>query len=278
MNSGYASFNSIFGSEQVFGDGKIATLFFDQIYFNSIIFPKPELLFEHIEVDEKVSYTAKLILAQHWHIAKPTISFGQVFWDKLPLIQVRLLEEILLNSNYNSAGATSLTQDLWKTGNYMIGELISQKSLYPNASYIGNSIETDFLNGLIDINEKKNKFRSCILTQIPDFSVLGWNEIAELRRSPFLQSFVNKMQDIFLKGNNDNRLNDEFETAKESLLNDTRPNLPTCLINSVITTLFTPASILSGIKDTFKEYRRSNENGWVYFLLDTNNMIKKNRI
>ena len=208
-------------------------------------------------------------------VAEPTIKIGEFYWDKIPTDQQKILEQALLSGPYNSSGARSLTQDLWKSGNYIIGELQNQQTLYPNSVYIGNSIEHEFLTGVSQIKIEPHEFRSSLLTQMPDFSVLGWDEIAELKSSPYLEPFVKKIQEIFHAGNPSNLLSDQFESTKEKLLSETRPNAPMRAITSIITTLFTPVSALTGIRDTFKEYRRQNEHGWVYFLIDANNLIKK---
>ena len=122
-------------------------------------------------------------------------------------------------------------------------------------------------------------FQEIVTTSMPDFTILTWQRVLELRRHPFLQSFRRKISELgsSVRNNNEGTIK---KTIGELELHDLRelarlvePSPRTTILKSIGSNIplpipVNPVSIGIGIQEIKDTYERRQRFGWLYFLME----------
>lgn len=149
-------------------------------------------------------------------------------------------------------------------------------------SYVPTTFEQDVLARMNKHTENDNinftHFKEIMKIKMPRLDTLSFDQIFELKYSPFFDSFRNKIisiKEVFSKSNNQEVLEiiEEIEQKDmKELIKLFRPNPLHSTILSIFSNLpvpiLNPFSIGEGINNIIKTNRIKNDFGWLYFVDD----------
>jgi hypothetical protein len=118
----------------------------------------------------------------------------------------------------------------------------------------------------------------------PSLFDLSWNDIASLRRSPYLKAFRDKYVELSETAKV-HELLDRYQRALESLADEVRPAPVRSVVIGVLSNLpmpivVNPISVASSIHTVYTDRRRASTYGWAFFVREARALseVKASRV
>lgn len=114
-------------------------------------------------------------------------------------------------------------------------------------------------------------------TEIPSLRNVTWEQVIQFRKSGALKSLRDKFgKSLEAAGGDVNQAKVFFEQSEldaiNSIVDISRPNTIRVAIESILANIpglaINPFSVLFGLRDTAKSFKKDNEHGWLYLLRD----------
>lgn len=268
--------------ENVVAKVKLATLLNDTIIHSG---PNPPLMFAEItaEVHSEPSLNSRTLseISYCWRNAPPQIPQ----YELIP----RNFEE-----RYNQAPAAlklAATESLLKQGLsphdhyddyklrlYTVLEIEYWRNNFPGHTFIGHEISDNAIQGVSAPFIEQYGLQE-VLSPASGVLDLTWNDIFELRRSPFLATFRKKHASLAQSGNLTS-LKEHYQEALEKLADEVRPNPGKAvgvavLSNLPIPILSTLVHLVHGAHEVHHQEHLRKHFGWVMFVREARKLSVK---
>ncbi|RYD81417.1 MAG: hypothetical protein EOP84_11030 [Verrucomicrobiaceae bacterium] len=104
---------------------------------------------------------------------------------------------------------------------------------------------------------------------MPDFEHLTWDDVIELRSSPYLQAFREVYAELSMSGRSSD-LRQRYHDALGALADEVKPDVRGVTITQILANIpgmfLNPVAIASGADSIGKEMHREAQYGWVFFV------------
>ncbi|MEE8074755.1 MAG: hypothetical protein V3T60_03925 [Candidatus Binatia bacterium] len=280
--------------QDIFGQyGKIASLFFDQLV---IQVPRGDLVDRVLESQaERIGIRPEDAdeLRQIWVPVQkflPSYEFLQNPWQhenkKLIDIAYRVTVDDILEQYPNSdkKNPAGFEHEVGLAGAGLVEAVATWGALHAaeQCAFLADSRESTVIEEVFQTTQPPSDtqvFQEIVTTSMPDFTILTWQRVLELRRHPFLQSFRRKISELgsSVRNNNEGTIK---KTIGELELHDLRelarlvePSPRTTILKSIGSNIplpipVNPVSIGIGIQEIKDTYERRQRFGWLYFLME----------
>ncbi len=167
--------------------------------------------------------------------------------------------------------------DDWKLQLYTILEIQYWREHLPDSTFIGHDISDSTLQLLSAPLISSDGVQELVSppTGVQD---LCWNDVFELRRSPFLKQFRNEHARLAGIGKLSS-LSDNYLQALEHLADEVRPNVRTAAGLAVLTNLpipfVNPFHVGHSIYEVWHQAKVAEKFGWVMFMRDARRLASK---
>ena len=220
---------------------KVATLLFDRLLFvGSGMDKAADFILSEDASKETISTSARHSLrecwrdteglAPHFSIYGPGPGMTKWPWAIAP-DQLKEATRAVLEKLYAHGATEENGYEAYKYGGYLMSEIIYWSEYFRNASFIGDTATEDVLK-LIRFSsiDKKDEGPKWSETTLPDIDSISWNDIAGLRKSPFLTAFRQKYAELSVSGEAERVFELYFE-ALERLADAAKPRLATTIVS-----------------------------------------------
>ena len=264
---------------------KLATLLCDKIVHSGI--GEPLLFAECTRAhsgESALSRIAKAQIAQSWCRVDPVIIPSYERW----LSESKGLINALINSPASLKLATTHSllgsgfsprddYDAYKTQAYIIAEISYWKKYFGDSLFIGHSLADSALQRLsapmVDLSELQEA-----LSPIPSTLPISWNDIFDLRTSPYYENFRAKISELRI-ANDKKNLRHHFQEGLESIAKEVAPSVPRATTLAVLSNLPIPGNpfhIGQSLLEVRDQWKMAKHHGWVFFICQAREKANSN--
>lgn len=179
----------------------------------------------------------------------------------------------LLEFNYNPES----DYESYKLLLYTISEIQYWRFNIPFSTFIGHDISDATLRSIAAPIIEHDGVNECF-SACPDVLQLNWNDIFELRRSPYLSSFRDKYRVLMREGKT-KHLMDHYQAAMEHIIKEARPNPTRSLLMAVLSNLpipvikLNPFHIAHNMHEVYHNWSLNKRYGWAFFMQEAREKI-----
>lgn len=192
-------------------------------------------------------------------------------WDSAPLVLRDATREVLSDAyGWNVASEDAgESYEGHKHGGYTMSDVLYWNSYFSDAAFVGDIYAEKILKR-ISADEPKDALKSKWSEATTDvFTALSWDDIFELRRSPYLNAFRAKFAEVSATGSADQIIS-HYHAALEELAGLFEPNVKKEAAIGVLGNIpglpINPIAVGASVAAVRKAKTTRDKYGWVFFL------------
>lgn len=249
---------------------KIATLWFDSLYFGGPDTGAARFAVGYLAEFNRLSERAQNRLLRVWRPYRGRTSYASVYPGHLNYWTVasEKMKQATEKAILTAYGKSELGYDDYKYGIYLMHEITYWGRHARKLTYVGSDADASIVSHLTSTSDLESC--SLVLKDFPDFANLSWNSVLELRESPHMKSFREKVRCHVAAGLKSPTLREEYEQTRDHLLTKLAPDVGKTTYKAIIANLpklpVNPAGIYYGYKDVSASVELRSNYGWMFFL------------
>ncbi len=284
-NTAYISFGALWAEPITIQRLKISTLLFDKIHFEKGKIGS-DFVESIIEVYgggiTRINSKALKGLSDAWisndNIKEKYSIYGEKNrwpWEHAPQSLIEATKCTFFKEyKNNDCSNEELDYEDYKYAGYCMSDILYWQNHFRNSTFIGNTTTSKIVENLsiIDVNEARASKH--ITFECPDIIDIEWNDIVDLRYSPFLCDFRQKYFQLAEKNETD-KLVDHYYNGLVKLAEIVKPKPTNEIVKAILVNLpippINPISIVSSVNDIYKSKTLKRDFGWLFFLNEITN-------
>lgn len=192
-------------------------------------------------------------------------------WDSAPKVLIDATSEVLSEA-YGCDISTEGTNayDGYKHGGYLMSDILFWERYFPQASYVGDKWSELVLKRVSTKSDNLDRDIHKWAEPTTDiFSSIKWDDVVDLRKSPYLSLFRGKFAEL-ARSNATDDIMSAYYRALEELSRIYEPNVTADVVIAVLGNIpglpVNPVSVGSGIAAIRKSWKNRKRFGWALFI------------
>lgn len=279
-NTAYISFGALWAEPITIQRLKITTLLFDKIHFEQ---GKNRSHFVESIIDiygggiTNINSKTLISLSDAWISNEGREEEFSIYgekgkwpWQYAPQSLIEATKSTFLKEHKSS---DSLSEELdyedYKYAGYCMSDILYWQNHFRKSTFIGNTTTSKIIGNLniLDVNTTETSKQASY--DCPDIINIEWNDIVDLRHSPYLSSFRQKFFQL-VENNETDKLVDHYYKGLIKLTEIVKPRPTKEIVKAILVNLpippINPISIGSSIQDIYKSKTMKRDFGWLFFL------------